>query len=139
MKSRRQASAPPLPNKKRPTRTCTLNQPQDQLYRTAATGERNKVFIAEPPKQRSRRLNGGLRTVGAGKMRFSLRSAGILQDHAYTMDGYTTKKKDRHVSMSVLKRRLPTLPRENRSTIGASELNFSVRNGKRWNLTAITT
>ena len=38
-----------------------------------------------------------------------------------------------------LKRRLPTLPRENRSTIGVSELNFSVRNGKRWNLTAITT
>ena len=26
-----------------------------------------------------------------------------------------------------------------RSTIGASELNFSVRNGKRWDLTAITT
>ena len=25
------------------------------------------------------------------------------------------------------------------STIGVSELNFSVRNGKRWNLTAITT
>ena len=25
------------------------------------------------------------------------------------------------------------------STIGASELNFSVRNGKRWDLTAITT
>ena len=40
---------------------------------------------------------------------------------------------------SGLKRRLPTLPRENRSTIGVSELNFSVRNGKRWNLTAITT
>ena len=38
-----------------------------------------------------------------------------------------------------LKRRLPTLPRENRSTIGVSELNFSVRNGKRWDLTAITT
>ena len=38
-----------------------------------------------------------------------------------------------------LKRRLPTLPRDNRSTIGVSELNFSVRNGKRWNLTAITT
>ena len=37
------------------------------------------------------------------------------------------------------KRRLPTLPRDNRSTIGVSELNFSVRNGKRWILTAITT
>ena len=35
------------------------------------------------------------------------------------------------------RRRLPTLP--HCSTIGASELNFSVRNGKRWDLTAITT
>ena len=49
-----------------------------------------------------------------------------------------TQKKVRHYDLT-LKRRLPTLPRENRSTIGVSELNFSVRNGKRWNLTAITT
>ncbi len=48
------------------------------------------------------------------------------------------KKKVRPYDLT-LKRRLPTLPRENRSTIGVSELNFSVRNGKRWNLTAITT
>ena len=48
------------------------------------------------------------------------------------------KKKVRPNDLT-LKRRLPTLPRENRSTIGAGELNFSVRNGKRWNLTAITT
>ena len=38
-----------------------------------------------------------------------------------------------------LKRRLPTLPHDKCSTIGVSELNFSVRNGKRWNLTTITT
>ena len=50
----------------------------------------------------------------------------------------TTKKPSRIYQLG-LKRRLPTLPRENRSTIGVSELNFSVRNGKRWNLTAITT
>ena len=37
-----------------------------------------------------------------------------------------------------LKRRLPTLPLV-RSTIGVTKLNFSVRNGKRWNLTAIST
>ena len=49
-----------------------------------------------------------------------------------------TQKKVRPFDLT-LKRRLPTLPRENRSTIGVSELNFSVRNGKRWNLTAITT
>ena len=49
-----------------------------------------------------------------------------------------TQKKVRPYDLT-LKRRLPTLPRENRSTIGVSELNFSVRNGKRWNLTAITT
>ena len=48
------------------------------------------------------------------------------------------KKRSDLVSLT-LKRRLPTLPRDNRSTIGVSELNFSVRNGKRWNLTAITT
>ena len=48
------------------------------------------------------------------------------------------KKRSDLVSLT-LKRRLPTLPRENRSTIGVSELNFSVRNGKRWNLTAIAT
>nr|DAS98505.1 MAG TPA: hypothetical protein [Caudoviricetes sp.] len=34
--------------------------------------------------------------------------------------------------------RLPTLPLL-RSTIGVTELNFSVRNGKRWNLSAIVT
>ena len=36
------------------------------------------------------------------------------------------------------KRRLPTLPRVC-STIGADGLNFSVRNGKRWNPDTITT
>ena len=35
--------------------------------------------------------------------------------------------------ISLKKRRLPTLPLL-RSTIGVTELNFSVRNGKRWNL-----
>ena len=39
---------------------------------------------------------------------------------------------------SLLKRRLPTLPLL-RSTIGVTGLNFSVRNGKRWNPGAITT
>ena len=38
----------------------------------------------------------------------------------------------------LLKRRLPTLPLL-RSTIGVTKLNFSVRNGKRWNLRAIVT
>ena len=37
-----------------------------------------------------------------------------------------------------LKRRLPTLPLL-RSTIGVTGLNFSVRNGKRWNPGAIIT
>ena len=36
------------------------------------------------------------------------------------------------------KRRLPTLPLL-RSTIGVTGLNFSVRNGKRWNPGAIVT
>ena len=37
------------------------------------------------------------------------------------------------------KRRRPTLPHFSCSTIGARGLNFSVRDGKRWNPTAITT
>ena len=49
-----------------------------------------------------------------------------------------TQKKVRPFDLT-LKRRLPTLPHDKCSTIGVSELNFSVRNGKRWNLTAITT
>ena len=41
-------------------------------------------------------------------------------------------------SLLLEKRRLPTLPRVC-STIGADGLNFSVRNGKRWNPDTITT
>ena len=50
------------------------------------------------------------------------------------------KKKPLHLPIQGLhqKRRLPTLPLL-RSTIGVTELNFSVRNGKRWNLSAIVT
>ena len=50
------------------------------------------------------------------------------------------QKKPRSISTSRLhlKRRLPTLPLV-RSTIGVAKLNFSVRNGKRWNLRAIVT
>ena len=42
------------------------------------------------------------------------------------------------IEASALKRRLPTLPLL-RSTIGVIGLNFSVRNGKRWNPNAIVT
>ena len=50
------------------------------------------------------------------------------------------QKKPRDIAISRLsvKRRLPTLPLV-RSTIGVAKLNFSVRNGKRWNPNAITT
>ena len=53
---------------------------------------------------------------------------------------YGHKKKPRDIAISRLsvKRRLPTLPLV-RSTIGVAKLNFSVRNGKRWNLRAIVT
>ena len=40
--------------------------------------------------------------------------------------------------LSLKKRRLPTLPLL-RSTIGVTGLNFSVRNGKRWNPGAVVT
>ena len=51
------------------------------------------------------------------------------------------QKKPSGISLEGLlskKRRLPTLPRVC-STIGAGGLNFSVRNGKRWNPATITT
>ena len=50
------------------------------------------------------------------------------------------QKKPRDIAIPRLsvKRRLPTLPLV-RSTIGVAKLNFSVRNGKRWNLRAIVT
>ena len=54
---------------------------------------------------------------------------------------YTTKESFGTFSKGLLfskKRRLPTLPRVC-STIGADGLNFSVRNGKRWNPDTITT
>ena len=54
--------------------------------------------------------------------------------------GFVHKKRlcQRFDTTSSLKRRLPTLPLL-RSTIGVTRLNFSVRNGKRWNPRAITT
>ena len=52
---------------------------------------------------------------------------------------YTKKKPRVHfVLRAFVKWRRPTLPRVC-STIGAVGLNFSVRNGKRWNPVAITT
>ena len=49
-----------------------------------------------------------------------------------------TKKRGRSCDLS-LEEAATYSPTCKRSTIGVSELNFSVRNGKRWNLTAITT
>ena len=54
---------------------------------------------------------------------------------------YITKKESPFRSLekdSLIKRQLPTLPLL-RSTIGVTGLNFSVRNGKRWNPGAIAT
>ena len=67
----------------------------------------------------------------------------IISGGTYCLRLVDTNKK-------VLRKRLPAedflkktaatySPTSYRSTIGVSELNFSVRNGKRWNLTAITT
>ena len=54
-------------------------------------------------------------------------------------DCINTKKPRVHVELrAFVKWRRPTLPRVC-STIGAVGLNFSVRNGKRWNPVAITT
>ena len=64
-----------------------------------------------------------------------------VQDNAIFYNHYK-RENPRSISTSgiflSLKRRLPTLPHV-RSTIGVTKLNFSVRNGKRWNLRAIVT
>ena len=49
------------------------------------------------------------------------------------------KKKESHISVTLLKEATPTFPQKNCSIIGAGGLNFSVRNGKRWDPTAIVT
>ncbi len=58
------------------------------------------------------------------------------------MHGAVYTKKESHSLFneqdSLIKRQLPTLPLL-RSTIGVIRLNFSVRNGKRWNPDAIAT
>ena len=56
------------------------------------------------------------------------------------MGGRSKESPDMAVAKSgdfLFKWRLPTLPRGVRSTIGAGGLNFSVRDGKRWNPAAI--
>ena len=66
----------------------------------------------------------------------------ILCKGYVTLQGLQTKRRTTSVLSELiplfLKRRLPTLPLL-RSTIGVARLNFSVRNGKRWNPCAITT
>ena len=53
---------------------------------------------------------------------------------------YQTKKSltDYSIKLSLIKKAATYSPALHCSTIGASGLNFSVRNGKRWNTTAIT-
>ena len=55
--------------------------------------------------------------------------------------GYDIKKEsltDYSIKLSLIKKAATYSPALHCSTIGASGLNFSVRNGKRWNTTAIT-
>ena len=69
-----------------------------------------------------------------------LRPANRNKGHTATQP-YLKRKKPLNLStegLSLKKWRLPTLPRVC-STIGAGRLNFSVRNGKRWNPATITT
>ena len=50
-----------------------------------------------------------------------------------------TQKKESHITVTLLKEATPTFPQTSCSIIGAGGLNFSVRNGKRWDPTAIVT
>ena len=82
---------------------------------------------------------------GLGWLAISMTARRLFKVRVYKHSATTKQPLKVHTTKKVrpfdltLKRRLPTLPRDDRSTIGVSELNFSVRNGKRWNLTAITT
>ena len=55
------------------------------------------------------------------------------------LSGAKTKKPGRHLTIGLPKTAATYSPNWWVSTIGDGELNFSVRNGKRWILTAITT
>ena len=57
----------------------------------------------------------------------------------FTHKTHKDKKKESHISVTLLKEATPTFPQKNCSIIGAGGLNFSVRNGKRWDPTAIVT
>ena len=59
--------------------------------------------------------------------------------HKTQKDTKRHKKKESHISVTLLKEATPTFPQKNCSIIGAGGLNFSVRNGKRWDPTAIVT
>ena len=61
---------------------------------------------------------------------------------SYVVESGTTKKRASKISLQsslILKKAATYAPALHCSTIGADGLNFSVRNGKRWNPDAITT
>ena len=61
---------------------------------------------------------------------------------SYRVESGTTKKRASKISLQsslILKKAVTYSPALHCSTIGADGLNFSVRNGKRWNPDAITT
>ena len=61
---------------------------------------------------------------------------------SYVVESGTTKKRAPKISLQsslILKKAATYSPALHCSTIGADGLNFSVRNGKRWNPDAITT
>ena len=61
---------------------------------------------------------------------------------SYVVESGTTKKRASKISLQsslILKKAATYSPALHCSTIGADGLNFSVRNGKRWNPDAITT
>ena len=61
---------------------------------------------------------------------------------SYVVESGTTKKRASKISLQsslTLKKAATYSPALHCSTIGADGLNFSVRNGKRWNPDAITT
>ena len=76
-----------------------------------------------------------------------LRRDGAMRVESYSIESYrvengTKKKRASKISLQsslILKKAATYSPALYCSTIGADGLNFSVRNGKRWNPDAITT
>src|SRR5690554_5659144 len=106
-------------------------------YLSAPTGRTKSALIVTQDFSPGRPRSGATRS---GRQRSGRQRSGATRSGGSSGRGVATNKKRipaKLISFSKDRRR-PTLPLL-RSTIGAAGLNFSVRNGKRWDPCAVTT